>query len=214
MAKRHWHKWITENGQWNKAVQGYLASLSFADDMVGELLVALDNGPMAGDTLIVFWGDHGYHLGEKKNWEKFALWEDTTHVPLIIIDPRRTKPGTRCESPVSLLDLYPTLVELCGLDPTPQTLEGRSLVKHLAEPNAKTRRVAITTQGKGNHAVRSSRYRYIRYADGSEELYDHKTDPHEWHNLVGDPSLVRVKSRLAKRLPGVNADPIQIKPRP
>ena len=214
MAKRHWHKWITENGQWNKAVQGYLASLSFADDMVGELLDALDNGPMAGDTLIVFWGDHGYHLGEKKNWEKFALWEDTTHVPLIIIDPRRTKPGTRCESPVSLLDLYPTLVELCGLDPTPQTLEGRSLVKHLAEPNAKTRRVAITTQGKGNHAVRSSRYRYIRYADGSEELYDHKTDPHEWHNLVGDPSLVKVKSRLAKRLPGVNADPIQIKPRP
>ena len=214
MAKRHWHKWITENGQWNKAVQGYLASLSFADDMVGELLDALDNGPMVGDMLIVFWGDHGYHLGEKENWEKFALWEDTTHVPLIIIDPRRTKPGTRCESPVSLLDLYPTLVELCGLEPPPQTLEGRSLAKRLAEPNAKTRRVAVTTQGKGNHAVRSSRYRYIRYADGGEELYDHKSDPHEWRNLVGDPSLARVKSRLAKRLPGVNAEPIQIKPKP
>ena len=88
------------------------------------------------------------------------------------------------------------------------------MAKRLAEPNAKTRRVAVTTQGKGNHAVRSSRYRYIRYADGGEELYDHKSDPHEWRNLVGDPSLARVKSRLAKRLPGVNAEPIQIKPKP
>jgi arylsulfatase A-like enzyme len=168
---------------------------------------------MARDTLIVFWGDHGYHLGEKENWEKFALWEDTTHVPLIIIDPRRTKPGTRCESPVSLLDLYPTLVELCGLGSPPQLLEGRSLAKRLAKLNAKTRRVVVTTQGKGNHAVRSGRYRYIRYADGGEELYDHKTDPHEWRNLAGDQSLAKVKLRLAKRLPGVNAEPIQIKRR-
>ena len=214
MAKRHWHKWIIDNDQWKKAVQAYLASLSFADDMVGELLDALDNSPIAKDTLVVFWGDHGYHLGEKENWEKFALWEDTTHVPLIIVDPRRTQPGTRCESPVSLLDLYPTLVELCGLEPPPQTLEGQSLAKRLAKPRAKTRRVAVTTQGKANHAVRSGRYRYIRYADGSEELYDHKTDPPEWRNLASDSSLARVKSRLAKRLPAVNVDPIQIKPRP
>ncbi|HJO09032.1 MAG TPA: sulfatase-like hydrolase/transferase, partial [Verrucomicrobiota bacterium] len=189
----------------------YLASLSFADDMLGELLDALDHGPMAGDTLIVFWGDHGYHLGEKENWEKFALWEDTTHVPLIIVDPRRTKPGTRCESPVSLLDLYPTLVELCGLGSPPQLLEGRSLAQHLAEPNAKTRHVAVTTQGKGNHAVRSGRYRYIHYADGGEELYDHKADPHEWSNLAGTIALAKVKLRLAKHLPVVNAQPISAK---
>ncbi len=131
MAKRHWHEWITENGQWKKAVQGYLASLAFADEMVGELLDALDNGPMANDTLIVFWGDHGYHLGEKESWEKFALWEDTTRVPLIIVDPGRTKPGTHCDSPVSLLDLYPTLIELCGLGKPPQSLEGSSLAKRL-----------------------------------------------------------------------------------
>ncbi len=144
----------------------------------------------------------------------FALCEDTTHVPLIIVDPRRTQPSTRCESPVSLLDLYPTLVELCGLGLPPQTLEGRSLANGLTKPGAKSSRVAVTTQGRGNHAVRSNRHRYIRYADGSEELYDHKTDPHEWNNLAGDPSLAKVKSRLAKRLPTVNAEPIQINPRP
>ena len=114
---------------------------------------------------------------------------------------------------MSLLDLYPTLVELCGLGSPPQLLEGRSLAKRLAKPNAKIWRVVVTTQGKGNHAVRSGRYRYIRYADGGEELYDHKTDPHEWRNLAGDQSLAKVKLRLAKRLPGVNAEPIQIKRR-
>ena len=211
MAKRHWHKWINDNGEWKKAVQGYLASIAFADDMVGELLAALDNGPMAKDTLIVFWGDHGYHLGEKENWEKFALWEDTTRVPLIIVDPLRAKPGTRCNSPVSLLDLYPTLIDLCGLGSPPQLLEGQSLAKCLAKPGAKTDLVAITTQGRGNHAVRSSRYRYIQYADGGEELYDHQTDPHEWHNLAGDLSLAKVKLRLAKQLPKVNTASILIK---
>ena len=213
MAKRHWHKWIIDNDQWKKAVQGYLASLAFADDMVGELLDALDNGPMAKDTLIMFWGDHGYHLGEKENWEKFALWEDTTRVPLIIVDSSQAKPGTRCKSAVSLLDLYPTLIELSGLGLPPQSLEGRSLAKRLAKPDAKTDRVAITTQGQGNHAVRSSRYRYIRYADGSEELYDHQTDPHEWNNLAANLGLAKVKSRLAKRLPNVNAEPIVVRRR-
>ena len=213
MAKRHWHEWITANGEWKKAVQGYLASLAFADDMVGELIDALDNGPMAKNTLIVFWGDHGYHLGEKESWEKFALWEDTTRVPLIIVDPRYTKPGSRCDSPVSLLDLYPTLIELCGFASPPQSLEGQSLAKRLAKPGIKTDHVAITTQGRGNHAVRSSRYRYIRYANGGEELYDHETDLHEWHNLAADPDSVRVKSRLAKRLPTVNVEPIVVRRR-
>ena len=213
MAKRHWHKWINENNQWKKAVQGYLASLAFADDMVGTLLKALDKGPLSNNTIIILWGDHGYQLGEKESWEKFALWEDTTHVPLIIVDPRRTKAGTRCESPVSLLDLYPSLIKLCGLRLPPQKLEGRSLVNSLIRPMEKTGRVVITTQGRGNHAVRSSRYRYIRYADGSEELYDHKTDSHEWNNLSADPSLVKVKSELMDYLPKINARPVLIKRR-
>jgi arylsulfatase A-like enzyme len=141
------------------------------------------------------------------------LWEDTTHVPLIIVDPRRTKAGTRCESPVSLLDLYPSLIKLCDLRLPPQKLEGRSLVNSLIRPMEKTGRVVITTQGRGNHAVRSSRYRYIRYADGSEELYDHKTDSHEWNNLSADPSLVKVKSELMDYLPKINARPVLIKRR-
>ena len=115
---------------------------------------------------------------------------------------------------MSLLDLYPTLVELCGLGFPPQPLEGRSLANHLTKPGEKSRSVAVTTQGMGNHAIRSSRHRYIRYADGSEELYDHKTDPQEWNNLASDPSSAKVKSSLAKRLPGVNAEPIQINSRP
>lgn len=213
MAKRHWHKWINENNQWEKAVQAYLASLAFADDMVGNLIKALDKGPLSKNTIIILWGDHGYHLGEKESWEKFALWEDTTHVPLIIVDPRRTKSGTQCESPVSLLDLYPTLIELCGLRLPPQKLEGRSLVNSLIRPMEKTGRVVITTQGRGNHAVRSSRYRYIRYADGSEELYDHKTDSHEWNNLSLDPGLVKVKSELMDYLPKFNATPVLVKRR-
>jgi len=213
MAKRHWHKWINENNQWEKAVQAYLASLAFADDMVGNLIKALDKGPLSKNTIIILWGDHGYHLGEKESWEKFALWEDTTHVPLIIVDPRRTKSGTQCESPVSLLDLYPTLIELCGLRLPPQKLEGRSLVNSLIRPMEKTGRVVITTQGRGNHAVRSSRYRYIRYADGSEELYDHKTDSHEWNNLSLDPGLVKVKSKLMDYLPKFNASPVLVKRR-
>ncbi|MCP4847323.1 MAG: sulfatase [Verrucomicrobiaceae bacterium] len=211
LAKRNWHEWITGNGQWKKAVQGYLASLAFADDMVGELINALDNGPMANDTLIVFWGDHGYHLGEKEHWEKFALWENTTHVPLAIIDPLRTKPGSRCKSPVSLLDIYPTLVETCGLKATPQALEGRSLAGIFKTPEKETHRVVISTQGKGNHAARSSRYRYIRYTSGEEELYDHRSDPHEWRNIADDQSLAAVKQHLAGQLPGVNAEPIKVK---
>ena len=213
MAKRHWHKWINENNQWEKAVQAYLASLAFADDMVGNLIKSLDKGPLSKNTIIILWGDHGYHLGEKESWEKFALWEDTTHVPLIIVDPRRTKSGTQCESPVSLLDLYPTLIELCGLRLPPQKLEGRSLVNSLIRPMEKTGRVVVTTQGRGNHAVRSSRYRYIRYADGSEELYDHKTDSHEWNNLSLDPGLVKVKSKLMDYLPKFNASPVLVKRR-
>ena len=213
LAKRNWHEWITGNNQWKKAVQGYLASLAFADDMVGKLLDALDKGPMAHDTIVVLWGDHGYHLGEKQHWEKFALWEDTTHVPLIILDPRRTRPGTRCKAPVSLLDIYPTLVELCALKPTPQTLEGRSLSTLMSAPEKETGHSVISTQGKGNHAVRCARYRYIRYADGAEELYDHRTDPNEWHNLAGKPELTDVKQRLAAQLPALNAEPIPIKGR-
>ncbi|MCP4776376.1 MAG: sulfatase-like hydrolase/transferase, partial [Planctomycetaceae bacterium] len=162
MTKSEWHQWIVANDQWKSAVQGYLASLSFADDMVGELLNALDEGPLADNTTVILWGDHGYHLGEKQHWEKFALWENTTHVPLIVVSPEHTKPNTKCDTPVSLLDLYPTLIELCELQSPPQKLEGKSFVNLLKNPTADSDRVAITTQGQNNHAVRSRQHRYIQ----------------------------------------------------
>ena len=208
MTKSEWHQWIVANDQWKNAVQGYLASLSFADDMVGELLTALDQGPLAGNTTVILWGDHGYHLGEKQHWEKFALWENTTHVPLMIVAPEHTKPNTQCDTPVSLLDLYPTLIELCDLQAPPQKLEGKSLVNLLENPTADPDRVAITTQGQNNHAVRSRQHRYIQYADGTEELYDHEDDPHEWTNLATDKRYTKIRKKLAGLIPTVNKPPL------
>jgi arylsulfatase A-like enzyme len=208
MTKSKWHEWIVDNKQWKSAVQGYLASLSFADDMVGELLTALDNGPLAGNTMVILWGDHGYHLGEKQHWEKFALWENTTRVPLMVVAPQHTNPKTTCDTPVSLLDLYPTLIDLCDLEPPPQKLEGNSFVDLLKNPGMKSKRVAITTQGMNNHSVRSRQHRYIQYADGTEELYDHKNDPHEWTNLASEKEHTKTKKRLAKFIPTINKEPL------
>ena len=201
---RHWHKWVAENGQWKKAVQGYLASVAFADAMVGRLLDALEKSGRAERTVIVLWSDHGYHLGVKQHWEKFALWEQTTRVPLIFVGPGVTKAGGRSKRPVSLLDIYPTLAELAGL-PIPKHVEGRSLTPLLGNPEADWPYAVVTTQRRNNHAVRSERHRYIRYDDGSEELYDHASDPLEWKNLAGDAAYNAIKMKLAKWLPKVNA---------
>lgn len=198
------HRKVIEHDQWAKAVQGYLASIEFADAEIGRLLDALDAGGHADDTIVVLWGDHGWHLGEKQHWRKFALWEEATRVPLIIAAPGLTSPGRRSGRTVTLLDLYPTLVELCDL-PDLDGLEGNSLVPLLRDPNAAWDHPALTTHGRGNHAVRDERWRYIRYADGSEELYDHEADPMEWTNLAGDPSRRSVKAELARHLPDTNA---------
>ena len=210
-SKHEWHAWLVENEKWDDAVQAYLASVSFADAMVGRLLAALDNGPLAKNTIVVLWSDHGYHLGHKQHWEKRVLWEQATHVPMMISDSRLKSAGQRCERPVSLLDLYPTLVDLCDLGPS-QNLEGQSLKRFLLEPTAESDRLVCTTYKPGNHSVRSQNWRYIRYADGSEELYDHRNDPRELHNLASKPGHDSVKHRLAKGLPksDASADP-QIK---
>jgi arylsulfatase A-like enzyme len=198
------HAAIIAHQQWHRAVQGYLASINFMDAQLGRVLDALDRGPHAANTLVVLWSDHGWHLGEKEHWRKFALWERATRVPLIIVAPGVTRAGTRCAQPANLIDLYPTLAELCGL-PLRAELEGTSLVPLLRQPEASTDRVSLTTHGRNNHAVRDVRYRYIRYADGSEELYDHHSDPHEWHNLAGDAAYAPIKQRLAAHLPQKNA---------
>ncbi|MEM1293963.1 MAG: sulfatase [Verrucomicrobiota bacterium] len=204
--REHWQKWIEENGQWANAVQGYFASVSFTDAMVGRLMAALDNGPLSRNTIVVLWSDHGYHLGQKQHWEKFALWEQATHVPLIFADTREDGFGKgETHVAASLLDIYPTLAELCQLDP-PSHLDGESLVPWLEEPEREEQRAVVTTHGFQNHAVKSERWRYIRYADGSEELYDHQSDPNEFVNVAGRADLVGIKAELASWLPERNVE--------
>lgn len=205
MRKQGWHQWIEENGKWKEAVQAYNASVSFTDDMVGRLLTALENGPMADDTIIVLWSDHGYHLGQKEHWEKFALWEQTTRVPLIVAAPGY-KGGQRSPEPVSLLDLFPSLNELCGLS-TVDDLDGESLVPLMKRPKQDTGRAVVSTQGFQNHAVRTDKWRYIRYADGTEELYDQIEDSKNFYNLAADSRHQYIKQKLALSLPNVNATP-------
>ncbi len=199
------HAKVLKYKQWEKALQGYLASITYADGQIGRLLEALDNSPYAENTIIVLWTDHGWHLGEKLHWRKFTLWEEADRVPMIFVVPGLTKAGTRCERTVSLLDIYPTLADLCGL-PVGEHLEGRSLKPLLQDPAAAWDRPVVTTHGRNNHAVRSERWRYIRYSDATEELYDHQSDPMEWANLAGDPKSAEVKQRLAGWLPKVNVE--------
>jgi len=198
------HKNVVDHKQWRKAVQGYLASISFVDDCLGRVINALDESTYADNTIIVLWGDHGWHLGEKLHWRKFALWEEATHCPLMIISPKQVKAGLKCHRPVSLIDIYPTLIELCGLEPKKE-LQGNSLFPLLKDPCAKWSRPALTTHGRNNHSLRCQRWRYIRYSDGTEELYDHDNDPLEWKNLADAPEYADIKNDLAKWLPRTNA---------
>ncbi len=206
------HRAVTDNNQWQQAVRGYLASIRFADRQVGRVLRALKQAGHADDTIVVLWSDHGWHLGEKEAWRKFTLWERSTRVPMIIAAPghllhRSSKPkGVVCDRPVNLMDLYPTLCELADV-PIPDHVEGRSLLPLLRDPEAGWNRPSITTFGYNNHAVRSQHLRYIRYGDGSEELYDHRRDPHEWHNLANHPAYKDEKQQLRRHLPKDDAKP-------
>jgi arylsulfatase A-like enzyme len=200
------HANLVKYGQWEKAVQGYLATCSFADAQVGRVLDALRASPHAKNTLVVLWSDHGWHLGEKLHWRKHALWEEATHCVIVFAGPGIGE-GLRCDRPVSLVDLYPTLIDLCGL-PARQDLDGRSLASLLRDPAATWERPALTTYGRNNHTLRSEEWRYIRYEDGTEELYDHKSDELEWTNLAKDPKYDKVKADLTRWLPKVNAPPV------
>ncbi len=201
------HARIVEAGQWKEAIRCYLACISFVDTQIGRLIDALDASAYAEDTAIVLWADHGWHLGEKSHWKKSTLWEEATRVPLLISAPGYS-PGT-CSKPVGLIDIYPTLIALCGL-PAREELEGRSLVPLMENPDRNWPFPAITTHGRGNHAIRSDRWRYIRYADGSEELYDHRHDEMEWENLAHSPILREVKELLSQWLPENNAPDSEI----
>ena len=198
------HKWVLAAGTWKEGVRAYLASISFADAMLGQLLDTLEDSGRVDNTIIVLWSDHGWHLGEKARWRKHTLWHDSTHVPLIVVAPGVTRPGSRSNVPVSLMDIYPTLTELAGIA-TPAHVEGKSLLPLISDPQALWEREAVvTTFGYRNHAVTGNRYRYLTYSDGSEELYDIQTDPNEWTNRADDPSLTGVKTSLIEWLPEHN----------
>jgi len=198
------HDLMVSTGNWKAAVQAYLACISFSDAMVGRILDALDKSEYRDNTIIVLWSDHGYHFGEKWHWHKQALWDRATRVPLMVVAPGVTAAGGRCERPVSLLDVYPTLADLAGLDPK-AGLDGRSLRPLLEDPRAEWDRPALITYLHGNHALRTERWSYIRYKDGSEELYDRRQDPQEWVNLAGD-GREDVLNALRAQLPKHEAD--------
>lgn len=201
------HENVTKYNQWEKAVQGYLASGNFSDECVGRVINALDKSKYKDNTIVVLWSDHGWNLGEKQHWRKFALWENTTRTLFMIKVPGWSGNGLECSSPVSLMDVYPTLVELCGL-PYNQKNEGTSLGPLLKSPDMKWEIPSVTTHGKDRHAIRLRNWRYIRYDDGSEELYNLENDPHEWTNLIKDPEFETIKTELIKYLPEVNAKSI------
>ena len=189
---------IKNRGRWKHAIRAYLASISFADHQLGRVLDALQKSDACDDTIIVLWSDHGWHLGSKGHWHKSTLWEEATRVPLIIAAPGRS--AGVCDAPVNLLDLFPTLVDLCQIS-KPGELDGRSLTPLLSDPSARWEFPTVIEFRRGNAAVRDNRFRYIRYADGGEELYDHRSDPREWHNLASSPPMRSTIERLARSLP-------------
>jgi len=193
--QRHiaWLKTIKDAGQWKPAIQAYLASTAMTDDLIGQIVGALEKSEYADNTIIVLWSDHGFQLGEKGRWAKYSLWERATRVNMIWVAPGVTKPGSTSAKPVNLLDIYPTLASLTGCEPPEGQLEGNDLNVLMEDPEASWDKTTLTVFGYKNYGIRSERYRYIVYADGSEELYDHEKDKWEWHN--------RVKEKMRKGIP-------------
>lgn len=193
------HAEVVKHGKQRSLTHAYLASISFVDHCVGIVLNALASSPHADNTLIVLWSDHGFHLGEKQHWAKRTLWEESTRVPLLFAGPN-IKPGKTCVEPASLIDIYPTLVEACKL-PKNSRLEGISLFPQLNDPAAAREQPAITSSYFGNHSIRTRDWRLIVYKDGTQELYDHRNDPDEFHNLAGNPAHKEARDQLARWLP-------------
>ncbi len=202
---------IMKHGLHKEAVQGYLATTAYADAQMGRVLDALENSPYKDNTIVVFLSDHGFHLGEKHHWQKATLWEEATHALMMLRVPGVTpSEGAVCARFVSLLDIYPTLVELCGLE-GPDYLDGRSLVPLLQNPEKEWESTAITglTSKKGPNwlpyiTIRNEEGRYIRYKEGQEEFYDTNKDPHEWTNQIGNPNYEEIIQKLRNAVPDIS----------
>lgn len=192
------HEYIVANQEWETTIRAYQASVAFVDRQIGRFLKSLEENPRGRETYIMLVSDHGWHLGEKKHWCKGAIWEQTTHIPFIVRGPK-IKAGSHCSQPVSLIDVYPSLVDFAGLK-VPDWLDGTSIKPQLSDPSS-PRGPAISSYGEGNTSIRTEHWRYIRYEDGSEELYDHRKDPDEWTNLAQQPEYKEIKKELTNMIP-------------
>ncbi len=207
-TKRGTHAAVVNSGLWREYLRSYYAATTYVDEQIGRVLDALESSAYADNTIVIFASDNGYNAGEKDMWAKFALWEQTNRVVFAISVPGL--PVQMSSTPVSLLDIYPTLLALCGLPaPGPQKLDGIDLTPVLKGERAERGQPVLSTFGQGNHSIRDERFRYIRYRNGDEELYDHFSDRHEWHNLAGNPAFAGIKSTMAGWLPKYNAPDIE-----
>jgi arylsulfatase A-like enzyme len=192
---------VQKHNAWQAGVLAYLAAIHFADAQVGRVLDALENSTYKDNTLIVLWSDHGWELGEKEHWGKHSPWEGSTRVPFIIVPPKSAKlqqgPQT---SFASLLDIYPTIADYANLA-IPENLEGKSLKAVVAGQQEKVRDYNISTLGRASYALRIEHWKFIRYYDGSEELYDLSKDAHEWHNLAKVSAYQSQLANYRKLLP-------------
>ena len=198
------HESVVKHKEWEKAIEGYLACITYIDHEIGRLLKALEQSPHKDNTIIVLWSDHGWHLGEKQHWGKWTGWERSTRVPLIIVPPKNQAKrfalaGSKCGRPVGLIDLYPTLTDFCGVE-SPKKLDGHSLVPLLQNPAKETKRRLITAFNPGNYSVRTDRWRYLLYENGEQELYNMQDEPNEWHNLAKDPKYKSMIEHLRGKL--------------
>lgn len=200
------HKRLESLDAVDDAIHGYLACISYADAMLGRVLDALEKSPYADNTIVVLWSDHGYHHGEKGDWGKHTLWERTSNVPFIWAGPGVAR-GATTDVTVSLIDMYPTLVDMCGLELPRQKLEGTSIAKTLALPkSAADRNVFLPHMNPGEYAIINRNWRYIRYGDG-EELYDVQKDPNEWYNLASKNEHASLIAQMKKFAPQKFAQP-------
>jgi len=200
------HKSVAQYGEWEAAVSSYLASISYVDELVGNIMAALNQSVFADNTLVVLWSDHGWHLGEKEHWGKATGWYRSTRIPMIIVPPKHDtpvgfRPNSESERMVNLLDLAPTLADMTNVPPRDEW-EGNSLLPLVRNPDGEWQNHTHTTFGLGNHTISTPRWQYIHYFDGSEELYDLLRDPDEFVNLANDPKHAAVKERLHQYLPG------------